>query len=228
MASNAEKVSIWWRHHVKLVFQNFALPSCVPGLHLYGFVIEYCRLTKWFAFRFDISIGLYSTQFFMLLDGDSIRSLQCVLFINQMGTFSALLALCVCVCVWGGGGGGGGGSSVDSPHKGQWHRALMFSLFCSWTNGWANNRDAGDLRCHRAHYDAIVMSLLSNLNYDHFLRWVISRVKIHAQHWSQISSFRVDHQRYWALLLVPMLVVGSYSIALISEEYTTEFSSVQL
>ena len=26
-----------------------------------------------------------------------------------------------------------------------------------WINGWVNNRDAGDLRRHRAHYDVIVM-----------------------------------------------------------------------
>ena len=46
---------------------------------------------------------------------------------------------------------------VDSLHKGQWRRALMFSLICAWTNGWANNRDAGDLRRHHAHYDVTVM-----------------------------------------------------------------------
>ena len=28
----------------------------------------------------------------------------------------------------------------------------MVSLICAWTNDWANNRGAGDLRCHRAHY----------------------------------------------------------------------------
>ena len=33
----------------------------------------------------------------------------------------------------------------------------MFPLICSWTNGWTNNRDAGDLRRHRAHYDVTVM-----------------------------------------------------------------------
>ena len=43
-------------------------------------------------------------------------------------------------------------------HKGQWRRALMFSVICAWSNGWANNRDAGDLRGHRAHYDVNVMS----------------------------------------------------------------------
>ena len=26
-----------------------------------------------------------------------------------------------------------------------------------WINGWVDNREAGDLRCHRAHYDVIVM-----------------------------------------------------------------------
>ena len=35
---------------------------------------------------------------------------------------------------------------VNSPHKGQWRRALMFSLICAWTNGWVNNRGSGDLR----------------------------------------------------------------------------------
>ena len=44
-------------------------------------------------------------------------------------------------------------SPVNSPHKGQWRGALMFSSICAWTNGWVNNRDAGDLRVRRAHYD---------------------------------------------------------------------------
>ena len=34
---------------------------------------------------------------------------------------------------------------------------LLFCLICAWTNGWVNNRDAGDLRRHRAHYDITVM-----------------------------------------------------------------------
>ena len=48
-------------------------------------------------------------------------------------------------------------SQLDSPHKGQWRGALMFSLICAWTNGWANNQDVGDLRRHRARYDVTVM-----------------------------------------------------------------------
>ena len=50
-------------------------------------------------------------------------------------------------------------SPVNSPHKGQWRGALMFSLICVWINGWVNNREAGDLRRYRAHYSVIVMTL---------------------------------------------------------------------
>ena len=48
-------------------------------------------------------------------------------------------------------------SPVNSPHKDQWRGASMFSLICAWINSWVNNREAGDLRCHLAHYDVIVM-----------------------------------------------------------------------
>ena len=70
---------------------------------------------------------------------------------NQMETFSASLALCA----------GNSPVPVNSPHRGQWRGALMFSLICVWLNGWVNNREAGDLRRHRGHYDVIVMRLQS-------------------------------------------------------------------
>ena len=50
-------------------------------------------------------------------------------------------------------------SPVNSPHKSQWRGALMFTLICARINGWVNNREAGDLRRYRAHYDVIVMEL---------------------------------------------------------------------
>ena len=71
---------------------------------------------------------------------------------RQMETFSALLALCE----------GNSLSPVNSPHKGQWCEALIFSLICAWTNSWANNRDAGDLRPHHAHSDVSVMCPAQN------------------------------------------------------------------
>ena len=46
---------------------------------------------------------------------------------------------------------------MNSPHKGQWHGALVFSWICAWIICWVNNGDAGDLRRHRTHYDVTVM-----------------------------------------------------------------------
>ena len=48
-------------------------------------------------------------------------------------------------------------SPVNSPHKGQWRWALVFSLIYAWIKGWVNNREACDLRWHRPHYDVTVM-----------------------------------------------------------------------
>ena len=49
-------------------------------------------------------------------------------------------------------------SPVNSPHKHHWRGPLMLSLICAWINRWVNNREAGDLRHHCAHYDVIVMN----------------------------------------------------------------------
>ena len=57
-------------------------------------------------------------------------------------------------------------SPVNSLPKGQWRGVLMFSLVCAWINGWVNNRQSGDLRRHRDHYDVIVM------DYRYFTRWI--------------------------------------------------------
>ena len=51
-------------------------------------------------------------------------------------------------------------SPVNSPHKVQWCRALIFSLILILTNGWVQNWEACDLRCHRSHYDVTVMTLI--------------------------------------------------------------------
>ena len=53
-------------------------------------------------------------------------------------------------------------SPVNSPHKGQWRGAVMFSLICVWINGWVNNREAGDLRRYRAHYDVSVINAVQS------------------------------------------------------------------
>ena len=54
-------------------------------------------------------------------------------------------------------------SPVNSHHKGQWRGALMFSLICTWINGWVSNCEAGDMIRQRAHYEGIVMKLGESL-----------------------------------------------------------------
>ena len=65
---------------------------------------------------------------------------------HEMETFFSSLALCA----------GNSPITGEFPHKGQWRGALKFSMACARINGWVNNREAGDLRRHRAHYDVNV------------------------------------------------------------------------
>ena len=60
-------------------------------------------------------------------------------------------------------------SPVNSPHKGQWRGALMFSLICAWINDWVNNREASAFRRHRAYYDVIVMDIYQQIHQTHFV-----------------------------------------------------------
>ena len=52
-------------------------------------------------------------------------------------------------------------SLVNSPHKGQWCGALMFSFICIWINGWVNNHEAGDLRWRHCNVMAGVLKSCS-------------------------------------------------------------------
>ena len=75
---------------------------------------------------------------------------------HLMETFSASLTLCA----------GYSPVTVNSTHTGQWHGALMFSSICAGINGWVNNREAGDLRRHRARCDVTVMPKLNTVPVD--------------------------------------------------------------
>ena len=75
-------------------------------------------------------------------------------------------------------------SPVNSPHKGQWRGALMFTLICARINGWVNNREAGDLRRNRAHYDVIVMGIPSVTGWFPLQRPVMrNRVSVISSSW---------------------------------------------
>ena len=69
-------------------------------------------------------------------------------------------------------------SPLNSPHKGQWRGALMFSFICARINDWVNNRKAGDLKRHRAHYEVFVMP-----------RWWPFNIKILFVYWLWLIKF---------------------------------------
>ena len=79
-------------------------------------------------------------------------------------------------------------SPVNSLHKGQWRGVLMFSLIYVWINGWVNNREAGDLRRYRAHYDVTVIDHVlglvcmpqthhRNLSCEQAALWIVQSVR---------------------------------------------------
>ena len=72
-------------------------------------------------------------------------------------------------------------SLVNSPHKGHWRGALMFSLICVWINCWVNNREAGDLRRYSAHYDVTVMGC-------HSIDDIFKCVFLNGNVWTSIKS----------------------------------------
>ena len=74
-------------------------------------------------------------------------------------------------------------SPVDSPHKGQWRRALVFSLICASTNGWTNDWGTDDLRRHRAYYDVTVMC--------HWLQQEMSKCRGHWPYYTRERSGRI-------------------------------------
>ena len=49
----------------------------------------------------------------------------------------------------------------------------MYSLISAWKNSWVNNGEAGDLKCHCAHYDITVMNfaVTASLAVERFSSW---------------------------------------------------------
>ena len=62
---------------------------------------------------------------------------------------------------------------MNSPHKGQWRGALVFSLICTWINDWVNTPEAGDFRRNCAHYSVTVVFLNNMLIYHSFFFYQI-------------------------------------------------------
>ena len=69
---------------------------------------------------------------------------------DKFPSISALLAICA------------GNSPVTGEFPAQRPVTQSFDVFfdlcLNWMNDWVNNREAGDLRRHRAHYDVTIMN----------------------------------------------------------------------
>ena len=91
------------------------------------------------------------------------------------------------------------------PSQSKLCRALMFSLICAWTNHWANNQDAGDLRWRSAHYDVTVMSLAV----WEFVKATISIVASKENFIKKTGTSVSVYEYYYILLPLP---VGSTNI----------------
>ena len=83
-----------------------------------------------------------------------------------METFSALLAICA------------GNSPVTGEFPAQKPVTRGFDGFffiCAWINAWVNNREAGDMGRHRAHYHGVVMINMGSYerpNYAPDVHWL--------------------------------------------------------
>ena len=77
---------------------------------------------------------LHTVNICLVFTTQECQLLSMLWWCYQMEIFSALLAFCM------------GNSPVtgEFPHKGQWSGALMFSLICTWINGWVSNCETGE------------------------------------------------------------------------------------
>ena len=79
----------------------------------------------------------------------------------------------------------------------QWRGASMFSLICTWTNSWANNGGAGDLRRRRAHFDVIVMRIVSSAANStvaiHHTEWLSTECMAQSCQVKCAGQFRTPH-----------------------------------
>ena len=107
-----------------------------------------------------------------------------------METFSALLAIC-------------GHRWIPSTKASD--AELWWFFICAWINDWVNNREAGDLRRHRAHYDIIVTSRLRQTQ-----QVVTEAHCIHIERMATEILSQEMGDRNWGKLLFCILIVYSH------------------
>ena len=169
MASNAENVSVWWRHHG---MQRVAL-SALFGAHIGNQSSKQDTYQQfigcnWFLFAVSRT-KLWRSNLGTEPPWKGLRVDNRIRSDNSTNKSQSILRSCFIILrhddvikwkhfprYWPF-VHGIHRSPVNSPHKGQWRGALIFSLICVWINNWVNDREAGDSWRYCAHYDVIIM-----------------------------------------------------------------------
>ena len=92
-------------------------------------------------------------------------------------------------------------SPVNSPNKGPWRDALMFSFIYARINSWINNRENGDLRRYHAHHDVIVIVITNRMC------WMLS-VMVKQSAWQPSDNDECNKFRGWSVIWVNNLMYG--------------------
>ena len=106
------------------------VPELARWTELWGSIVSF-KSNWWYINGVVLTVSRYLGPGYIWLES----WVDIVWWRHQMERFSALLAICA-------------RNSVNSQ---------LNSLICAWINGKVNNRQAGYLRHHRAHYDVIVI-----------------------------------------------------------------------
>ena len=97
---------------------------------------------------------------------------------------------------------------MNSPHKGQWHGSLTFSLIYAWKNSSANSRDAGELRGFTAYMVLQICTHFYTLHREYRLvgNRCIRLFKVNIQFWFNLhvkeqSTNMTTQYRYFVCAL---------------------------
>ena len=131
-----------WAYSTVSFLKNASLCNIARGV-----VILMLQIQR--ELKYNLDMPLARNVLWLNGDGESEQVSEQLWWRHQMETFSALLALCA------------GKSPVTGEFPSQRPVTQSFDVFFDLclNNGWVNNCEAGNLRCHRSHYDVRVMMI---------------------------------------------------------------------
>ena len=147
------------------------------------------RINSWINNREAGDLRRYRAHYDVTVMVPTLKVVRCFVSLcqphawwrHQMKTILALLALCA------------GNSPVSGKFSAlKTSNARLFSLICTWINGWVNDQDAGNLRRNRAPYEVTVMNKDSIKTSHWFLNAGKCPTQQRKKHSHEISSWCVQ------------------------------------